>query len=603
MAVGDYISEIQTSDRNTHPIGSSFWVSSETWNGKTNTEVENEIKTKFSNLTKITWSDLVDLRDNSHLIPGMQYRITDYTCTTSQANTRSAGHVFDIIVTADDERTLNEVARAVKHEGDTYFANSDLNAWKVWYCLDNDTNRFAWTDTVNGKGVIYWMKDEYDNECPYDFKNIQFKRYAVTNVTSTKLTSDALNELKNILVKDSNGGLYFATKDSNGNFVPLNADGASYEINENDSNWYYTFQGISSADGSTINKMYDLTVETFKLTNECISSLEGEGSGADTEDYCRENKIEQFNQEYFVDDIYYKGRQILNNIVFIGGLNYCYYNAADSYWKYNTSSIYGNRFGVNCNSNTFGNSCYKNTFGNYCYYNTFGNGCCSNTFGNDCLGYTFGDNCYYNTFGNYCFRNTFGSNCYSNTFGNNYYRNTFGCNCYRNTFGNDCNSNTFGNGCNYNTFGNNCNSNTFGNNCSSNILGNSFQVNTFGNDCKYNTFGNDCYYNTFGGYIQESQFGDSVQYFSITTRQMTTKPTSSYAKSYIRWLIVENGVRYVNAYVTGSTSPGAYCQNVRICLGIQGVNSNNRKTFDITSCINSKVNNVYQPTNSKTTSV
>ena len=543
------------------------------------------LEARATNAVQITYTELKSLRDAGKLVAGTQYRITDYTCTTSQANTRSAGHQFDIIVTADSKNKLNENARAIQHVDDTYFANSKLESWELKYCLDNDTARFAWADTVNGKGVIYWMKDEYDNECPYDFKNIQFKRYAVTNVTSTKLTSDALNELKNILVKDSNGGLYFATKDSNGNFVPSNGDGTSYGINENDSNWYYTFQGISSADGSTINKMYDLTVETFKLTDEFISSLEGDGSGADTEDYCRENKIEQLNQEYFGDGIYYKGRQILNNIVFIGSLNYCYYNEEGSYWEYNTSSIYGNRFGVNCNSNTFGNGCNYNTFGNNCQGNTFGNNCSSNILGNGC---------------NY---NTFGSNCYSNTFGNNYYRNTFGCNCYRNTFGNDCNSNTFGNGCNYNTFGNDCKNNTFGNNCSSNILGNGFRVNTFGNDCPRNTFGNDCCYNTFGDYIQESQFGDSVQYFSITTQQMTTNPTSSYAKSYIRWLIVENGVRYVNAYVTGSTSSSLYCQNARICLGIQGVKYNNRKTFDITSCINSKLNNVYQPENSQTTSV
>ena len=49
-------------------------------------------------ITPITYSELVDLRDNGELIPGMQYRITDYECTTSQINTQSAGHVFDIIV-------------------------------------------------------------------------------------------------------------------------------------------------------------------------------------------------------------------------------------------------------------------------------------------------------------------------------------------------------------------------------------------------------------------------------------------------------------------------------------------------------------------------
>jgi len=27
---------------------------------------------------------------------------------------------------------------------------------------------------INGKGVIYYMKDEFGNECPYDFKNIVY---------------------------------------------------------------------------------------------------------------------------------------------------------------------------------------------------------------------------------------------------------------------------------------------------------------------------------------------------------------------------------------------------------------------------------------------
>ena len=486
---------------------------------------ESVIAEKLDKVIEISYNDLVTLRGSSKLVPGQQYRITDYTCTTTQANTKSAGHQFDIIVTADSKNKLNENARAIQHVDDTYFANSKLESWELKYCLDNDTARFAWADTVNGKGVIYWMKDEYDNECPYDFKNIQFKRYAVTNVTSTKLTSDALNNLKSILVKDSNGGLYFATKDSNGNFVPSNADGASYEINENDSNWYYTFQGISSADGSTINKMYDLTVETFKLTDECIFSLEGEDSGADTEDYCRENKIEQLNQEYFGDGIYYKGRQILNNIVFIGSLNYCYYNEEGSYWEYNTASIYGNRFGVNCNSNTFGNNFRYNTFGNNCYYNTFGNNCYYNTFGNNCYYNTFGNNCYSNILGNNCNFNTFGNYCYWNTFGNDCYSNTFGNLCYSNILGNDFQVNTFGNDCKYNTFGNNCSSNTFGDYCYYNTFGNYCFRNTFGNYFRYNTFGNNCSdiklasdasATTKYNYYQHNHFGDGCQYIVFT---------------------------------------------------------------------------------------
>lgn len=34
--------------------------------------------------------------------------------------------------------------------------------------------------TPSGKGVIYYMKDEYGNECPYDFKNIMFYDYATS---------------------------------------------------------------------------------------------------------------------------------------------------------------------------------------------------------------------------------------------------------------------------------------------------------------------------------------------------------------------------------------------------------------------------------------
>ena len=134
-----------------------------------------------------------------------------------------------------------------------------------------------------------------------------------------------------------------------------------------------------------------------------------------------------------------------------------------------------------------------------------------------------------------------------------------------------CN-NTLGNDCYGNTFGNACNSNTFGNKC---------YGNTFGDGCYNNTFGNNCGNNTFGNYIQESQFGDGVQSFSITTQHMTTKPTASNIKSYIRRLIVENGVRYVNVYVTTSTSSSSYCQNVRICQGCSGINNRTYKSFAI----------------------
>ena len=127
-------------------------------------------------LIEKTYSQLKTLRDNSQLVPGTWYRITDYACTTTTTNTSSAGHAFDVIVLATAVNKLSEEARAIQHSGDTYFANNNLSAWKIWYCLDNDTNRFAWADSTNGKGVICRMIDEFNNDCPYDFKNILFTK-------------------------------------------------------------------------------------------------------------------------------------------------------------------------------------------------------------------------------------------------------------------------------------------------------------------------------------------------------------------------------------------------------------------------------------------
>lgn len=122
----------------------------------------------------ITWADLVNLRNNGKLVPGCKYRIIDYETVIDEPETCTAGHLFDIIVTALSENTLSEYALATHHEGDTYFQDSKLEAWQLKYCLDNDSDRFGWANVINGKGVIYRMTDEFGNSCPYDFKNIKF---------------------------------------------------------------------------------------------------------------------------------------------------------------------------------------------------------------------------------------------------------------------------------------------------------------------------------------------------------------------------------------------------------------------------------------------
>ena len=328
----------------------------------------------------ITYADLKALRQAETLVPGTWYRITNYSCTTTEQNTQATSNAFDILVHADDESHLNENAFAAHHDGDTYFANCKLEAWELKYCLDNDTNRFAWADDTNGTGVVYWMKDEWDNEAPYDFKNIQFQR-------------------------------------------PL-----SYGVyDERGTNTYvFTFNSYSTGTNSDATVLA-ATDNKVKCCNNVIS--ERRSTSGDYKMLLNDNVFLNVYSQI-------SGYICSNNNLGFGS----YSNTFGSNIQNNTFGDYcsDNTFGNNCVRNTFGNNCIENTFGNECYNNTFGNGVNHNTFGNNVSYNTFGNNCGSNTFGNNCGGNTFGNYFQNNTFGNSCSSNTFGNSCSDNTFGNYC---------------------------------------------------------------------------------------------------------------------------------------------------------------------
>ena len=291
-------------------------------------------------------------------------------------------------------------------------AGAKLDAWELKYCLDNDASRFSWakemtisvgsttyprdksrdtthngtkyyawcldfmnlliyttseapkigdhtyddtfaedadiTAVSNGKGVIYYMKDEWGNECPYDFKNIQFKRSAQWFSQHSAWATDTLG------------------------FTP-----------DNDM-YFYTFSWFNG----------DMEIEDASVIG---YKLEGDEEGAHYGVY--DNKISALNAYY--NGGY--GQQLmfsLNSIVFVSSPNYDVFYGCHS-----------NTFGAYCSYNTFGNDCGSNIFGNDCNYNTFGAGCGSDTFGNSCNYNTFGLTCTYITFGNNCTHNTFGNDC------------------------------------------------------------------------------------------------------------------------------------------------------------------------------------------------
>ena len=352
--------------------------------------LSNQIKSlqhNARNLVNITWSFLKELRDNGKLIEGTQYRITDYQCTTTQTDTQSAGHQFDIIVTADSNNKLNEVARAIQHDGDTYFSRSKLEAWKIWYRLDNDITHFAWADATNGKGVIYRMIDEWNNDCPYDFKNIQFKRYKITKANQSDLVGKYLG-------------------------LDYSRNPGSIEVDNNDSKMFYTFsylgafqelteyEGTVLEDASIIGNTLasDVNSPYGVLNNSIKSVINATSDGSDIINIESTETI-----------------QILNNIVFLT-------NIGDDNIYY---GCYSNSFGSGCHYNSFENDCYSNSFGSGCHYNYFGSDCSFNSFGSDCYYNSFGSDCYYNSFGNSCYGNKLGVNSSNNKLDAYYENNTF----------------------------------------------------------------------------------------------------------------------------------------------------------------------------------
>ena len=334
------------------------------------------------------------MRDNSQLVAGKQYRITDYTCTTTQAATKSAGHVFDIIVTADSTNALNEEARAIQHEGDTYFADSNLSAWKIWYCIDNDTNRFAWADSTNGKGVIYRMIDEFNNDVPYDFKNIQFYRqYDSSKSLWSTISSD-------------NSGVPCYTFSSNGDSSTASFTDMSLSI----SNKVYSnvIKEYISYNKQTLNNICFFGTTFFKNTFD-----------AD----CSENTF---------------GNQCINNSF---GNSCCTNSFRGGLWY--------NSFGKRCENNSFGEGCSYNTFGHFLTNNIFGDNCEFNSFGGFCEHNSFGNSCKYNSFGNYCLYISFGKVCRCNSFGNNCIYIKFASDSSATTKYTYYQNNHFGDGCKY----------------------------------------------------------------------------------------------------------------------------------------------------------
>lgn len=326
------------------------------------------------NLEFITYSALKDKRDNDELIPGKFYRITDYNFTTSKTGTSSANHQFDLIVLALTVNKLSEKAFAAIHNGDSYFADSKLNKWELKYSLDNDTNRFDWASST-GKGVIYYLKDEFENECSYDFKNCLFNNITFPNSQFDPEETDELidnvytfncfsPEEENLDVSLNNSSRFSCFSNSILNLK-------SKELLILSPNIYYMKK-------SSVYMWHEIRNNVILQSSYCIIYNNSTNS--------------QINQNHFTNckEVYFKGQSFYNNVLESydysnSGSEKCIYlvyfkdSCTKNTIKGSAKEIY---FGINCSNNLLDNtSTYQNEIhgsGQLSEFIYLGNNCSGN---------------------------------------------------------------------------------------------------------------------------------------------------------------------------------------------------------------------------------
>lgn len=425
----------------------------------------------------VDYASLVAMRNGGNLVPGKKYRITDYETIINGSYdlsliggqgylhyAKSAGHQFDIIVTALTNYSLSEDAKAAYHGEGSYYEPRDLEAWEIKYCLDNDTSRFLWANEDDGKGVIYYMKDEHDNEAGYDFTNIQFLRYALKGSEGRRPVGISQEY----------------TFAYNEDLSPFGRFGTPYHL-------FAALQAYQQT-GSYVNPF------SLNYTGTPLSYYDY--------DFAVEGNILGAIQFAEVDDTY------LNT-----------FNAAWYYtWDYRGGDATG-RQSSNCTGNSIGISgdlalvmqydnyhiqglpcnvweCYDSTvivgnkLGEHCFYNTFKEGSNANQLGSGCVQNMFGYSTHYTVLGTACFANMIGDNCQNNVLENS---------SFNNTIYDSCESNSLGMFSRYNLIGDSCISNTIGADSSANILYTSCTQNVIGPACENNALGD----NSFGNYLKD----------------------------------------------------------------------------------------------------
>jgi hypothetical protein len=434
---------------------------------------------KYANAIEVTYTPLTKLIDNSALIAGSHYIITDFrTCYNRpdydqfknpvevSGSTYFQEAIEPIIVMATSENTLASDAYQPAYPND-----------KIKYDVT-----YSQTESANPAfGRITERIDEWNNRTDYDHRTIQFKRYLFYYYSKEVPQTGTMELLNDGTV---NGiGTFFTSLNTGDVIAYPNSSEVFFRIDSISSDTVMTVSGLSinSYGGSN----------TFYLAN----------SSGNHDSYYRSNADNPTDFQLYLT---FANDTKLNN--YIG-----------DYSSYFLNSVAGDFLLAN---NVFKDGPYRsNTIGNISYNNTFNDDCTNNTIGNRFINNIIDDDFDRNKIADYFNNNIITANFEYNQIGDNFNNNIIiNDDFYRNRIGNDFRENQIEN----DDFQNNQIGNQFnGNNIYGGFIKNrilngyndneifrGFEGNDIGNGFNGNEIYQNFYDNRIKDYFENNTIGD-----------------------------------------------------------------------------------------------
>lgn len=266
------------------------------------TSADTQIVTNTGAISNVvTYDELIDLIKNKKLVAGAKYTLSDYETIIGDYDDYKVEtyHGFNLVIEALSANRLSSNVKAIPKDGDTYYSDCDLSKWEIkytpfnqkyWYTFakeiitDNSgyamrlkymkesyweyaidyqnmtvyskpfpsvgdkiytnsslTTQWGTFATIStGKGVIYYLKDDRENEAGYDFKNIKFPRYNSTGRNA--IFTDGLSE-PTTNITTANYAVFYSYDRYRGSYHP-----GSFFTYGSTKRYYYTFDDGSGND-------------------------------------------------------------------------------------------------------------------------------------------------------------------------------------------------------------------------------------------------------------------------------------------------------------------------------------------------------------------